>query len=121
MEFDERLKLYLDGGMIDEKDVLDINKIINLFKDKYNIVLTEDNASFFISHLCSAYSRSKTQEKIDPVDNDILAQIKRSKTYSMSLNILKDIFDITNNPFNEIERDYMLLHINNLLTVINGL
>ena len=37
MNFDERLDLYLEGGMIDEEDVKDINNVVDLFKEDYDV------------------------------------------------------------------------------------
>ena len=116
MDFTERLDLYLEGGMIDEDDVKDVNVIIAVFKDKYGITLTEENADTFIAHLCAAFNRNKTHEEIDPVGEEILNEIKSLDSYEESLKMLDDVMKVMqHNTLNETEQNYALLHINNLI------
>lgn len=115
MDFKERLDMYKEGGMITEDDVKDIETVIKLFKDDYNIELCEENAATFIAHLAAAYSRNATKEELDDLSNDMLDEIKALDTYEESLKILDKIVEVTNNPLNDVERNYVLLHLNNLM------
>lgn len=117
MDFKERLDMYLDGGFINSDDVDNINKIIKMFKDKYNIVLQEENAGMFIAHLCAAYSRVNNNEEVDELPSDILNDVKKLDSYPKSLEMLKDIEKIT--PLSEKEQKYVLLHLNNMLGTNN--
>ena len=45
MDFKDRLDMYVEGGMITQSDVEDVNAVIKLFKDNYGIELTEDKDS----------------------------------------------------------------------------
>lgn len=119
MDFTERLQLYLEGGMIDEKDVRDVNAIIAMFKEKYQIELCEENADTFIAHICAAYGRNATHEEVDPLPEELLAQIKELASYELSLEILKEIMNVTANSLNQTEQEYALLHINNLIANLN--
>lgn len=114
MNFDERLKMYLDGGFINSKDVENINKIIQMFKDDEDIELTEENAGMFIAHLCAAYSRLGKDEEIDDLPDEVLDEIQQTPTYEKSLEIFKKINKIS--EFNDVEKKYVLLHLNNLLS-----
>lgn len=115
MDFKERLDMYKEGGMITDRDAKDIEAVIKLFKDDYNIELCEENAATFIAHLAAAYSRNATKEELDDLSNDMLDEIKALDTYEESLKILDKIVDVTNNPLNDVERNYVLLHLNNLM------
>lgn len=115
MDFKERLDMYKEGGMITDRDAKDIEAVIKLFKDDYNIELCEENAATFIAHLAAAYSRNATKEELDDLSNDMLDEIKALDTYEESLKILDKIVEVTNNPLNDVERNYVLLHLNNLM------
>ena len=116
MDFTERLELYLEGGMINEADVEDINRIIELFRDEYGVELTEENASTFIAHLCAAYGRNMTGEEVEPLPEVVSDELKGLDSYPLSLQILDRVMAVTHNELNKTEQDYALLHINNLIS-----
>lgn len=120
MDFSERLELYKEGGMLNDEDVRDINNVIGLFKDKYEMVLEEENADFFIAHLSAAYARNKSGEPVEELPQEVMDELLSLETYEKSRNILSDILEITHNPLSEVERNYALLHINNLLVNFKG-
>ena len=120
MDFSERLELYKEGGMLNDEDVKDINSVIGLFKDKYEMVLEEENADFFIAHLSAAYARNKSGEPVEELPQEVMDELLSLETYEKSRNILNDILEITHNPLSEVERNYALLHINNLLANFKG-
>ena len=45
----------------------------------------------------------------------MLDEIKALDSYNDSLKILDKIIKVTNNPLNDVERNYVLLHLNNLI------
>ena len=115
MDFQERFKLYIDGGMITMNDIEDIKNIIRLFDEKYHIELCEENASFFISHICAMYHRNQTNERLDDITDNEMEEIQNLKTYSKSLRILEDIKREIKIQVNDVEGKYLLLHINQIL------
>ena len=115
MNFDERLDLYLEGGMIDKEDVEDINNVVKLFKDEYKVELEEENAGTFIAHLCAAFNRNKTHEDVEELPDVVVDELKALDTYEESLTILDKIMDVIHNELNDTEKAYCLLHLNNLI------
>ena len=120
MDFKERLDLYQEGGMIAEVDRMQIEEVIKVFADKYGYVLKEENAATFIAHLCAALSRTISGESIEPVSEEIMAEIRALASYQKSLDMLEDVVTVTKERLDAIERDYALLHINNLIATIDG-
>ena len=120
MDFTERLELYKEGGMINEKDVEDVNAIIKMFKDEYGVELQEENADTFIAHICAAYSRNISKEEVDALPDVVKNELMELDTYPQSLEILNRLVEVTQNPLNQVERDYALLHINNLIARFKG-
>ena len=119
MDFTERLDLYLEGGMIDEKDVKDVNAVIQIFQEKYGITLCEENAATFIAHLCAAYGRNTTHEEVEPLMEELFAEVKELDSYPQAEKMLQDLMSVTVNPLSMAELEYALLHINNLLASLN--
>ena len=120
MDFSERLSLYREGGMLTDEDIKDIEAILALFKDKYEMVLEEENADFFIAHISAAYNRNKTAEPVEELPEEVISELLSLATYDKSKEILDDILRVTHNPLSETERNYALLHINNLLANFKG-
>ena len=115
MDFTERFDLYKEGGMINDSDIEDILKVIDLFRNEYGVVLEEENAAPFIAHLCAAYGRLVTHEEVDEVPEAVMEELRSLDTYNESLEILEKVMNATKNPLNETEQGYALLHINNLI------
>lgn len=115
MDFTERFNLYKEGGMINDDDIKDLNAVIDLFKQDYGVVLEEENASMFIAHLCAAYGRLTSNEEVEEIPNEVLEELKTLDTYETSLEIINKVMSVTQNPLNEVEQGYALLHINNLI------
>ena len=120
MDFTDRLELYREGGMIDNKAVEDVNAIIKMFKDEYGYVLEEENADTLIAHICAAYSRNVTKEEVEPLPDVVKDELTGLETYPKSLEILNRLVEVTQNPLNQVEKDYALLHINNLIARFEG-
>ena len=115
MDFTERFELYKEGGMINDEDIKDLNAVIELFKKEYGITLEEENASMFIAHLCAAYGHLSSKEPVDEVPEEVLKELESLDTCEESKEVLKKVMKATNNPLNEVEQGYALLHINNLI------
>lgn len=115
MDFTERLNLYKEGGMLNDEDVNDVLAIINMFKDEYGFVLQEENADTFIAHICAAYSRNKTGEPVEELPEPVRKELEGLDSYQQSLQMLDRLIEVTKNPLNQAEKDYALLHINNLI------
>lgn len=115
MDFTERLELYREGDMITDENVKTILEIIAMFREKYDIVLCEENADTFIAHLCAAFFRVRTGEPVEPLMEEVFAEVKETETYPLSVEMLKNIEAILGGPFVREEQEYVLLHINSLL------
>ena len=120
MDFTERLDLYKEGGMLNDDDVNDVLAIIKMFKDEYGVELQEENADTFIAHVCAAYSRNKSGEPVDELPEQIRKELEGLDSYEQSLQILNRLIEVTHNPLNQVEKDYALLHINNLIARFKG-
>ena len=90
--------------MINENDVKNVNNILNMFKEEYEIILTEENSATFIAHICAAYARLNTGTIVEELPQEVAKQLERLKTYQLSLEILDKIIKVTDNPIIEEEK-----------------
>lgn len=118
-DFTERLNLYHEGGMIDDRDVDNVNRVITMFQKLYGIELCEENADMFIAHLCAAYGRMHSGEDVEELSEAIVEEMQGLDSYAKSLEILDDIIKVTDKPLSENEKKYALLHINNLFSKLH--
>ncbi|MBR5289966.1 MAG: PRD domain-containing protein [Erysipelotrichaceae bacterium] len=120
MDFTERLEMFLEGEMITVDDVRNVNNILDMFKEKYGVTLTEENASTFVSHVCAAFYRYSAGEEIDPLPEEVVSEIASQPTYELSVEVFENIMKVIEKPFSEVERGYVLLHINNLIQLLKS-
>lgn len=120
MDFTERLEMFLEGEMITEDDVRNINNMLDMFKEKYGVTLTEENAATFVSHVCAAFYRYSAGEEIDPLPQELVDQVASLETYELSLEVYDNIMKVIEKPFSDVERGYVLLHINNLISLLKS-
>jgi len=115
--------------MIQEKlTILKENNVINILVYEYaqdvlkymktqNIIINEDEADTFITHLAMATARQYTEEKIDSVDQMISDQIKNDQKYDKALECWKEIAALSPVSFRDNEAEYFHLH---LVTLLNN-
>ena len=115
--------------MIQEKlTILKENNVINILVYEYaqdvlkymktqNIIINEDEADTFITHLAMATARQYTEEKIDSVDQMISDQIKNDQKYNEALEYWKGIAVLAPVSFRDNEVEYFHLH---LVTLLNN-
>jgi transcriptional regulatory protein LevR len=115
MDFTERLNLYQEGGMLSEEDVKQVLAVIRSFEERYGMILEEENADFFIAHLCAALGRCTQNEEIPPVCDEVMEEMRSLPTFSQSQEILHTVMKDAQLVLNETEQNYALLHINTML------
>ena len=57
MDFEPRLSILRQAGMLSDEDYQKVQDVIRYFQEKYDLTLTEENASSMITHLCAALGR----------------------------------------------------------------
>ena len=115
MFVEETLNMLKESKTIDENDCLEITKILDMLSTKYNINIDENHGSFLLYHLCAAYGRRKSGEKVEPLEKAMLEDLENLPNYKLSLEVLHDVDVIANNKLGDNEESYLLLHINNLI------
>ena len=71
MDFEPRLTILHQAGMLSDEDYRKVQDVIRFFQEKYGLTLTEENASAMITHLCAALGRIHRGEPVEPLDEEI--------------------------------------------------
>ena len=114
MTLEERLEILTNSSVIDCDIKESLLKIINVFKNKYNIVLTEENGSILITHLAMALVRIKNNQDIkdiNKIDNSVYEEVIESEYFQTANNIYKDLEYISRVSIPENEKKYILVNI----------
>jgi len=109
-----RLDILREGGILSDENYERVLSVISHFKNRYGIELTEENASAFITHLCSALQRITNGEPVEALDKDIYEDVIIQPTFERANEIsteLRDMYPI----IPESELMYLNMHLNILL------
>lgn len=81
MDFEPRLSILRQAGMLSDEDYQKVQDVIRYFQEKYDLTLTEENASSMITHLCAALGRIQRGEPVEPLDEEVYEETKGEPTF----------------------------------------
>lgn len=111
MTLEERLDILENSFLIDSDIKASMLKIINIFKNKYNIFLTEENGAMLITHIAMAMVRIKNNQNIKEIDNLAYEEVIKSDYFDKANNIYGDLENILSASIPEDEKKYILVSI----------
>lgn len=85
MDFEPRLTILHQAGMLSEEDCRKVQDVIRFFQEKYGLTLTEENASAMITHLCAALGRIHRGEPVEPLDEEVYEETSQEPTFPKAL------------------------------------
>lgn len=114
----ERLEIMRNANILSQNNMEKVISMIHLLKNDYNIQMTEENSGILVTHVAMYLGRKDTSN-VDSLDEDSLKEIRESKYYDLSENMLKKIEKNILGNIKKNERNFILLHIINMLDIIN--
>jgi len=106
------LKKYLDSGQITAEDVVRLTAVVAMFKSKWDIELTINNAAMFFAHLVIAIGRVNGQAVAPELTQAVIDEVRAAPAYFSCVEAVDDIEDCLNMTFPDTERGYFYLHLN---------
>lgn len=91
------------------KDVM--LKVIEMFNEKHNIELTEENGAMMVTHLSMAIMRVKNNEPVKTIDEEVFRETLESEHIERANRIYDDLSDVLDITLPEDEKKYMLVNI----------
>ena len=86
MDFEPRLTILHQAGMLSEEDYRKVQDVIRFFQEKYGLTLTEENASAMVTHLCAALGRIHRGEPVEPLDEEVYEETSQEPTFPTGSN-----------------------------------
>ena len=111
MDLQTRLEILNVSGAITDctKDVM-LN-VINMFNEKHNIELTEDNGAMMVTHLSMAITRVKNREPVKTIDEEVFKETLESEYIERANLIYDDLSEVLDVTLPDDEKKYMLVNI----------
>jgi transcriptional antiterminator len=115
MELDVRLNILKDAGQISEETFEALKRVIDIFRNKYGIVLTEENGAMLITHLSVAFERIKKGEIIEGIESEIYNEIRNHQEFNKAKEMIGQIMGVANTEIPESEETFIMMHLCTLL------
>ncbi len=111
MDLQTRLEILNASGAISDctKDVM-LN-VIEMFNEKHNIELTEENGAMMVTHLSMAIMRVKNNEPVKTIDEEVFRETLESEHIERANLIYDDLSEVLDITLPEDEKKYMLVNI----------
>jgi transcriptional regulatory protein LevR len=119
MDLDERLDILVSGNVISQDVNNTVRRVIERFKSKWQIALTEENGGRVVTHLAMALMRVEQKKEVNALEEDHFEEFKRSGCFSRSVEITDDLCRWTPLELPEAERQYLIINICLILDDLN--
>lgn len=113
-ELYERVGILEDNGMISQKVACYSREIVDLILSQIREV-SQEKLEVLITHLAMAGKRAEEGIEENPIDGAILEAMKSETVYPEAIELRDKILSRTNIVFPETERDFLSVHLCNLL------
>ena len=115
MDFEPRLSILRTAGMLSDEDYQKVQDVIRYFREKYDLTLTEENASSMVTHLCAALGRIQRGEPVEPLDEEVYEETMQEPTFPQALEITQGLVKEVLPGLPEDEQKFLTMHIGVLL------
>lgn len=86
-----RLEILKNANVISEEVYIKMLKLIDYLKEKWDIVLTEENGSMLITHVAMALERIKKGEKVNNINDEVYDEVVNSSSFEKIKKIYEGI------------------------------
>ena len=112
-----RLNLLCEAGVIDKDICKGMMQVVNVLETECHLPVRSEQGTMAMTHMASALMRSRRGEEIEPLDNELLAELAQSSHWQavVQLVLLKE-FALEVNP---CEEGYLLANLYGLWMAAN--
>lgn len=120
MDLKMRVDILNGAGAICDKTKEVMYGVINMFQEKHNIVLTEENGAMMVTHLSMAIMRVRNNDPVKAIDEGVYSETLESEHFEKAQIIYGDLAEVLDVQLPEDEKKYMLVNICVILEGINN-
>ena len=110
-----RLNLLCEAGVIDKDICKGMMQVVNVLETECHLPVRSEQGTMAMTHMASALMRSRRGEEIEPLDNELLAELAQSSHWQLHQVLLKE-FALEVNP---CEEGYLLANLYGLWMAAN--
>ncbi len=114
-----RLNLLVGAKEIDASIREALIAFVKTIEARYSLQITEDNGAMLVTHLAMALGRICRDEQLEPVDDDIFAEVREMPIYKELPALYQPLEKELQITLPQVERDYLALHLGALLEAEN--
>lgn len=119
-EFENRLIILKTAGQIGDESINLASRVLTNLESQHDITLTEQNGAMLITHIVMANERIINRNTVEPLADIIKEQLMVNPNIEKAVIITDSVINEFGDNFDEVERDYILMHICNLVGSLDG-
>lgn len=112
---EQRLAILLQGDVIDQETHDGMLQVVSTLENDWKIAIRHSQGNMALTHMASALMRSRRNEKIEPVDNEILEELKASDNFSTIMEIHQSLLNHFQFKLDPAEEGYLLVNLYSLI------
>jgi transcriptional regulatory protein LevR len=114
-ELDQRIDILHQTGFVDETGRKDLEKLIKVLTQSYGFPHSDELLGVLVTHVATALKRQRDGKAINPIEDDILEDVRSSKVYPEANEIKDEIVASMTNRLSADEENFILVHVGGLL------
>ncbi|MDC9581029.1 PRD domain-containing protein [Xenorhabdus sp. PR6a] len=112
---EQRLTILLQGGVIDQDIYDSMLDVVHVLEDIWLIPVRHPQGEMALTHMASAFMRSRRGEIVFPLDKEILARLKQSEYYDQLLTAHRSLIEKFTVALHPNEEGYLLANLYGLM------
>ncbi|HAO0312373.1 TPA: PRD domain-containing protein [Escherichia coli] len=114
-----RLNLLCEAGVIDKDICKGMMQIVNVLETEFHLPVRSEQGTMAMTHMASALMRSRRGEEIEPLDNELLAELAQSSHWQAVVKLHQVLLKEFALEVNPCEEGYLLANLYGLWMAAN--
>ncbi|MDQ0362090.1 PRD domain-containing protein [Breznakia pachnodae] len=111
----ERIDMLLEINMVTDYEYTDLKKIVDILNEHTNVLITDETAGVFITHIAAAMKRQRDKEQLNQLEQSVVDEIRGCEEYVYAEDLTNKIVTAIQTSLPENEIHFMYLHLCNIL------
>ncbi|SFN84478.1 PRD domain-containing protein [Xenorhabdus japonica] len=112
---EQRLTILLQGGVIDQDIYDNMQNFQHVIVDIWLIPVCHPQGEMVLTHMASAFMRSRRGERVSPLDKDILVKLEQSEYYNQLITVHRSLIRKFTVALHPNEEGYLLANLYGLM------
>ncbi|WP_338804201.1 PRD domain-containing protein [Xenorhabdus griffiniae] len=112
---EQRLTILLQGDVIDQDIHDNMLEVVHVLEDIWHIPIRHPQGEMALTHMASAFMRSRRGEVVAPLDKEILATLEQSEYYNQLLTMHYSLIAKFTVALHPNEEGYLLANLYGLI------